>query len=363
MTPRRHHLPPHQAPQRFSRSWWLGKMQNILWVLLATLLIWVYADVEFTDDAKFSATLVLKTGESQKVMLLSPAEHQLQFELSGSQTSLEQFRRKLIADGAILTYDVSGEYQPGEGGAKSVPAADLLNRAAKLMGLGITVKNVTPEVITMHLEGLRKISDVPVELVATGAELVSPPPPQKVDILVPASEYEKILALPPKLKTQSIDLSEYVPGKKELVKADIIRTIEIGGEKFSIEPVPASVTFTVQIKSRTTVEEISVTVKILTPAAWAQAGDTTWTQYELLRQAPADWRPKLQIVGAKKDLQPENIRAYITLSDDDKQPVESWLEREVVVSFPPEMNLKLQGSAPKVKFKLQKRNPAAPTTP
>jgi len=34
----------------------------------------------------------------------------------------------------------------------------------------------------------------------------------------------------------------------------------------------------------------------------------------------------------------------------------------VVVCFPPGMNLKLQGFAPKVKFKLQKRDPAAATT-
>jgi hypothetical protein len=42
---------------------------------------------------------------------------------------------------------------------------------------------------------------------------------------------------------------------------------------------------------------------------------------------------------------PENVIAYIQLTDDDKKPI-SWVEREVTVCFPPGLGLKLLSKRP-----------------
>jgi hypothetical protein len=56
------------------------------------------------------------------------------------------------------------------------------------------------------------------------------------------------------------------------------------------------------------------------------------------------------------------VQAFVELSEDDKQPVESWLERQVQIRFPPDTQLQLAGEAPMLQFKMVKRNgqPAAP---
>ena len=35
--------------QRFSRPWWTEGFKTLLWVAVVTVLIWVYADMRFTD--------------------------------------------------------------------------------------------------------------------------------------------------------------------------------------------------------------------------------------------------------------------------------------------------------------------------
>jgi len=345
---------PHheETVRRFSRRWWLGEIHNLFWIALATVLIWIYADMQFTDEIKLSARLVLNTGESRSVALLSADEYNLTFELSGSQSSLERFRRELTDKGSVLTYDVSQSYGPGD---IIVSAADLLSRAAKLKDMGISVKSVDPEAIAIKLDSLVRLADVPVELDATNVNLETPPAAQKVDVLVPDSLWQKVrpeIKNSPKLKTKPVDLGNLKPGKPVEVTAEILPFIEGIRVKLPVE----TVVFTVEVRNPTETMDIPVSVQIIAPAAWAEPGNTTWQQYELVRQAAADWRPTLKIVGMKKNLLPENVRAYVVLTENDKKPVESWLEREVIVSFTPGMNLRLQGPAPKVKFRLAKRN-------
>ena len=75
----------------------------------------------------------------------------------------------------------------------------------------------------------------------------------------------------------------------------------------------------------------------------------------------SDWRPKLKIQGKPKDLKPENVWAYIKLTDDDKKATDAWLTRELIVSFSPDANLKLQGPTPKMQFRLEKRKGPVPS--
>ena len=346
--------PQAEDTDRFSKKWFLVGLRNLFWIVMVTALIWIYADMEFTDTATITAILKLNTGESQQLELLSIKEYSLKFEISGSKSSLEEFQRELAAKGTVLSYDVSQNYKAGE---KLIPSAELLEAATRLREKGVTIKNVQPRAIELDLDTIMRKTGVPVELQATGAKFEVLSAAQTVDIMVPASRWAKIEkklgGKLPKLITKPVDLSSFQPGTTNKIKAEVLRNIA----GISVTPVPDTVTFDVQIIRTSTSKKILVSVQILTPAAWAETKDTTWENYVLTRQAPADWRPELQIEGSPKDLKPENVIAYIKLTDEDKRQT-SWNEREVIVSFPPKMNLKLIGSPPKLEFRLEKRKAA-----
>jgi hypothetical protein len=354
MARRRIELAP--APPAFSREWWLGGLRSVIWLVVVTVLIWVYADMEFTDTATISSvTLTLNTNGNPQVALLSEREQQLTFEIAGSQTSIDAFRRQIEEAGSVIRYDVSRDFGPGK---NVVPTRELLANAVDLRG--ITVESTDPDAIEFEIDPVVTIPDVPVELDATGAKIDPPPEMQTVSIQVPKSRWDQVKMIAPKLKTQVKDLSRFQAGTYT-IRAEIHPFID----GVRVTPNPASVAFEVQIVNPLESVAIRTTVDVLCPAAWTTPEDTTWHEYELLRDPGSDWRPELQIVGPRKNLTPENVTAYVRLTDDDKKPVDSWLEREVKVNFPPDTDLQLQGPAPKVRFKMQKRptTPAGPVTP
>lgn len=347
---------PTEDMARFSQKWFLGGLRNLFWIIMVTALIWIYADMEFTDTVTVTAILELNTGESGQLDLLSKKEYTLKFDISGSKSSLEEFQRELTAKGTVLNYDVSQNYEVGN---NLILAAELLEAATKLKEKGVTIKNVQPRTIKLDLDMIIRKTGVPVELQATGATFDTPTP-QTVDIMVTDRQWnaieEKLGGKPAKLTTNSVNLSGLKPGESHKVNANVLGTIE----GISVRPVPNTVTFDVKITRVFISETIPVSVQILTPAGWAEK-DTIWEDFVLVRQTLADWRIKLQIEGLKKDLKAENVLAYIQLTDDDKKPI-SWIEREVIVSFPKKMDLKLVGSRAKLRFRLEKRK-TAPALP
>lgn len=350
----RHERKPADV-SRFSRRWCIAGLHTLFWVVLVTVLIWIYADMEFTDTAKIIATIKLDTGESGQLELLSRTELPVEFEISGSRSSLEDFQRELDETGALLSYDVSRQYK--RAGKHLLPLAEVLDYSAGLAKRGISLKNPRPGAVEVQLDTIIEVHDVPVELKTTGAT-AQPATRPKVSLFVPTSRWQLIQARlggnPPKLQTRPVDLSHLQPGVSSKVTAEILPAIE----GVAVRPTPASVTFDVQILRSATTKTLPVSVQVLGPASWAETDDTTWQEYVLVRQAPADWRPRLRIEGAKKDLKPENVIAYIQLTDEDKKPI-SWVEREVTVCFPPGLGLKLLSPRPKLKFRMEKRKPAA----
>ena len=356
MTPR--HEPSVPKAKQFSRLRWLSWAYNLFWVSLVTILIWIYADMKFTGEEEFDITLKLDAaGRSKKFVVLPPDEHRLSVVISGSQTSLEQFRKDLSSKESTLFYDVSQEYSPGQG---PVSAADLLEKAARLKQQGITIKSVKPEAIDLNLDKLLTKEDIPVKLNTTGASLQSDPAPGKVTIRVPETKWEEIKThlkgQKAKLETLPVDLSNRPLEEDIQIEAEINPFIQ----GIDVQPVQQKIAFTVRIISPLDTESIPVTVKILTPTDWARRDNTTWEEYVFVPNPALEWRLKLEIEGEPKDLKPENIWAYIKLTDDDKQTTTTWLPRELIVSFAPDTNLKLKGSAPKMQFRLEKRKGLVP---
>lgn len=326
-------------------------LHDFLWVALISLLIWIYADMEFTDVAKFKATLVLNTAGTRDVALISPAEYRIEFELSGNQGQLQEFQRTLTAKESIISVDVSQGYPLGE---VVVPISEMLEKTLRLREQGLQLKNAEPKVANIHLDSLKKLTGVPVELDAFGATHAIISSPVKMDVYVPATRWDTLQKAlgseKPKLRTKLFDLKDYKPGKHP-IEADIIPILA----GIDVIPDRTKAAFEVSVINPIETKTLTVSVGLLTPAAWDTADDNTWKEYVLVQQTPAQWRPVLNIAGAGKDLATTNIQAFIQLTEDDKKPIESWIEREVIVNFPAGLNLQLVGPAPKLKFRLEKR--------
>jgi hypothetical protein len=337
-----------------------GRLGDIFWVALVTILLWVYADLEFTDTIDMTVTLKLNTGKSENVVILSETEHEITFKITGSRFRIEEFRRELTSRGNELSYNVAGDYGK-EKKPRPVSSAELIARAAaanKLDPEGLTVHSAVPDSVQLHVDSIQEIPDVPVKLSYKGAELNAPPQPVKVKVLVPSSSEATVRARLEEpdfaLETVQAELGAYQPGEHEIA-ANVNPMV---GDVRLHSVVPQSVTFRITIVNPTQMKPVKVPINIVTPSKWGEKGDTTWKDYMLVISPDSNLRPELQITGPEQHLKPENVRAFVVLTDVDKKPVESWLDREVIVTFAPGTNLRYQGAPIKIKLRLEKRAPA-----
>lgn len=336
-------------PDRFSRLWWLARIRGAAWVVLVTTFLWIWADVEFTDEMEMSATLQLSTAPSSNLVLLSKSRVRVSFKVQGRQRSLEQLQQRLQSPDAVVKYVVSE-------GEEDLSVRDILNRDRMIVGEGLTVLSSSPNNVAVRLDRKIYLPDIPVQFEYKGAHgsKVEIDPP-KMGIHVAQSDWQAILRVEPSpvLKTKQVDLKSVVDPSKPF-QVEVIP--QIAG--LAVEPDQPTVRVSVKIVTLTEQQEIVVPVQVLQPPSWLEDG--TWKEYSLSRQTRTEWRVTLTVSGPRADLdrlKPESVRAYITLTDEDKKPV-SWLTRQVDVQLPGDLNLRLLGTPPTVTFKLEKNVPA-----
>ena len=152
--------PDYTGKVRFlSRRWWLQGTKTFSWVALVTLLVWVYADMEYTDQEEFKATIRLTTDSDSGLVLVdeegttvSMLDTRLSFELRGNRKMLDRFKRQLSADdGGIIKYMVTGEYDPGP---HEIDAAEIVKRARGLEGQGLTLLSTSKPTVEVFLDKL-----------------------------------------------------------------------------------------------------------------------------------------------------------------------------------------------------------------
>ncbi|MGB2820671.1 MAG: hypothetical protein WBF17_06790 [Phycisphaerae bacterium] len=332
-------------PGRYTRQWWLTRAQNTLWVLFVTVLVWIYADVEFTDEMEMRATIQLATPPSGKLVLLSARRVVVNFNVQGRRSALERLEQRLSMPETVIRHQVSK-------GDSQIAARDILNRSTIFQAEGLTALSASPSTIQIRLDTKIRVPDIPIKFEYTGAfpsEVAVEPP--RMSIQVAKTDWEKIRKAEPDpvLRTVSVELRGVQSDKPFAV--DIIRRI---GD-VPIEPDQPQATVTVKIAQLTETEEIVVAVQMVSPTAWLEDG--TWKEYVLKRKSAAEWRARIQVSGTRKDLdqlKPGQVQAFVVLTDDDKKPIESWDKRDVVVHLPRNLDLSLLGTAPSVSFKLEK---------
>ena len=258
------------AAVRFSRSWWSDGMRNIFFVVIITLLIWIYADMDVADDVNYRATLVLTTGDSQEVALVPPEEVPLKFTLRGTRRSLREFQDYLDQKGATIEYDVS-RFEPG---TREALTEDVLNQSDTLNRLGLLMVSAAPSKITFSLEKRVRVL-AKVELDYTGAMLVEPEriTPAEVWILLAETDRDSLrqglpAGEPIRLKTKQLDLSNAPTGQP------FTRQVDLRQPPTRFEAIMAVKTVSVDLKisQRTDRKDIIIIVQTIGPPSWNEAG-------------------------------------------------------------------------------------------
>jgi len=340
--------------QRFSRQWWFAGLRNGFFVALITLLIWVYADMDVTDDRDFRATLVLTTGESRDLVLLNEVTTEVAFKLRGTRSVLNDLQRELDDASSKVRYDVSARHGAGEQIART---EDVLRHALGLSRRGLSVLSAGPEAVSFRLDR-RVRRRATIELDAPGAKFIGEPKIEPAETFIWLAESD-LAAMnlpqdrPIRLRTARLDMRTVPAGTEHTKELEILTPPMT---RFPVELETKKVKVTIRIEQRTDEKQLRVAVRVLAPHTWTQDG--TWSEYGLVMKDPLEWQPQITVRGARKDvesLRPEDIDAHVALTEDDKTPVASWLTRPVVVNLPRGKELQLIGPRPNVNFKLEKR--------
>ena len=347
-------------------------LRNLLWVSVITLMIWVYADMQFTDTMEFNnVTIQINTAKAPNVLLLNNREVPVSFKLRGSRSSLDRFRDYLSSHGNVIHYNWPESPTLPNGGEPfkiELQTADILRSDPKIEAGGLTVQSVMTQTINVLVDR-RLTQDVPVEFDYTGATLVAPPTiaPATVTVYVAESKWKEIQKspAPPVIKTRQVSLQSALVAQKETRTVELVPMISAplnsGKLDVDVELDAKNVQVSYQVGQRIENRSLVVSVRLLTPATWAEDG--TWREYVLSRKDLLEWRKQITVAGSQKDLQlleEKKIDAYVILNEDDKTPIESWVTRDVVVRFPGDLALRVMNEKPTVSFKLVRKPAVVP---
>ncbi|MFP3936950.1 MAG: hypothetical protein ACLFVW_01320 [Phycisphaerae bacterium] len=341
--------------KKFNPRRFLPPLRTFFWVALITVLIWVYADMEFTQTEPLRATLRLNTDGASDLVLLPPREYSVDFTVRGSRGGIERLKLKLQKQNFTIPYDVSRHASTPR---FALSPAEVLTEALDMTGEGLAIAATTPQVINVETDELITVSDVPIEFNYIGGRVRNVAvTPMTTDIRVARTRWQATLQSlrergeEPVLRTRRVDLRQI---DADSVTVGVVNTI--GDTEVRPEADTVQVSFDlIQIKDT---HSFDVPVQMLSPPAWSHDG--TWNEFVLERRDPVEWRKTITVTGPREDLDqlrrnPQQVQAYVVLTEQDKKPLDSWDQREVTVRFPPDLNVELDGTPPTVWFRLSRR--------
>ena len=346
---------------RYSRQWWLDSAKIAFWVMIVTVLVWVYADMEFTKTDGVAMTIRLNTAGSTNIVVTSRLTADVTFQLRGSRSDLDRFAKKFR--GQTVDFDLSTLPDFHAGLKQGIPSVLVLESLTELKEWGLRVVSGSPAIISgINIEKLEP-RELSVEFIFKGAELAETPE-DTVKVLAPGSFWRSLATRNPRIRTVEKDLTNLPAGEEQKVRFQLIPTLAGKSVKLKND----AVTVNLQVVRKTTAanETIPITVKIITPAEWTETG--VWTQYKLVRRDRIEWSSEITVTGPRKDIdilktdKTKNVDAYIVLTDSDKEPIESWSSRKVTLRFPPGLQIQLASGQvePTVQFRLEKRDTTTP---
>ena len=344
-----------QAP-RFSREWWLDSAKIAFWVMIVTILIWIYADMEFTQSADVAMTIRLNTAGSAETVVTSKSTAEVTFQLRGSRGDLDRFTKKFR--GQVVNFDLSTLPDFHAGPRQAIPSVLALESIPEVRKWGLWVVSGSPVTIGgINIEKL-EFRELPIEFIFKGVELAELPK-AAVKVGAPASRWP--LRQPnPRIRTVEKDLTDLPVGEDQKVKFQLISAV--GAESVKLKADTVTVSLQVVRRTAAATETIPITVRIITPAEWTDETGV-WVQYKLVRRDRIEWLTEITVTGPRKDIdilktdKTKTVDAYIVLTESDTEPIDSWSSRKVTLRFPPGLQIQLASGQvePTVQFRLEKR--------
>ncbi len=350
----------NQLLPRFSRRWWLAAGRTSFWVVVVSAMIWIYGDMEVTDEDTVSVTVRLFAGDRDRVVMLddnlnelSEQRIRISFQARSSRSNLTLLKQRLSNPGVLITYDVSQGREPGN---HTIPAMDILQKTPHLEDLGVSIMSAAPAEVPVRLDQVVD-RELPVTLQVEGGALTGVPELTAV-VRISQARWEQLerRTLPRQrvLRTERIDLSARPPGQKVAIEVQIIP--EVAGERVRLQQ--RSLRIEAQVAPRETAKaeaQIKVGVRIQFPPEWLKRD--IWKQYRFVTREDVRWAevvvegPRDEVDSAQR--RPQDLDAYIILNDGDEK-TENWWPKDVHVAFPAGLSgLKLK-KVPSIEFRMEK---------
>jgi len=300
---------------------------------------------------EFRGRMVLTTPDGGDLVFAGTAgalhrrEVDVTFTAEGSREGLDALAR----GGTDIPVDVVRFGQ----GVDNVSVGDLLRSSQAFTKNGLALRAASPQTIRVELDRSVKIPDVEVRFNATGGMLDDAiMTPSRMGVTVARGNEDALKAQPRLiLETVSTDLRTFNPPQPVQINP-VIAGIPVRPDQPTVE-------VSGKVAQLTGEKTLTVPVRLLTPQSWPEDG--TWERFVLRKRDPADWRREITVKGPRAELdklQAQQVEAYIVLTDLDRSPTESWLERQVEVRFTQPTQAEVVGPLPKVFFRLEPRPPA-----
>jgi hypothetical protein len=339
--------------QRYSRQWWLQVTRNAFWIVVVTLMIWVYADLEINEPREFTVTLRLTRETDGETTLVSQREWSVTFSAKGTRRDLTRFERWLVENENTLDAAVS-DYPVG---THDEPVTQLLSRSPGVIRHNLEVQAISPKQLPFTVEALETRA-VPIEFDYINATVRNIRiDPAQVNVTTSTSGWETIAQNTdaPIVRTRQEDLTLVDPDD---ARPRTVPLVPMVGEVPVLLDQP-SVTVTFRVSNQPETKTFDIVVGRKTPPNWDD--ENVWSTLVLVRrEAEPTWQYTITVAGTNRDLQrlkPKSIQAFIVLTDDDKVALDQWIKRDVSVWLPPELNVRLADGAPTIEFKLTPRQP------
>jgi hypothetical protein len=351
-----------QTAPRFSRRWWIATGRTAFWVVVVTVLIWVYGDMEVTDTEEFTALVRLFVADRDRLVMLSDdcrempdPKLKITFNARTSRSNLAALKQRLDGPGPHLAYEVS---QGREAGRYTIAADEILRTMPDVRKLGVSILSARPGEVAVWLDDVETHA-VRVDVQFAGGQVAESPKDLQANVIISRLCWEQLRESAPAaglaVRTQPVDLSALEPGETATFEAELVGAI--GGVSVRLEETSVGVKVKKASSARQLDETtIRVPVSVQFPPEWIKRGiwkthkfetrEETWSRQQITVEGP-----KAEITG----LRSQDVYAYIVLNDgDEKTP--TWWAKEIQVRFPPGSNLRLK-QVPKVEFRMLPAQP------
>jgi len=137
-----------RGPRQFTRRWWLNGLYTFAWVSIITILVWTYADQEFTTDRELVVTVRLTTGRSTSRVLKSLETHKITVRIQGNRNAVDRLAPGEGKAPLEVTYDVS---KVADLGRSVLDAATIIDEGLGIGEAHLSILSVSPAFIDVEL--------------------------------------------------------------------------------------------------------------------------------------------------------------------------------------------------------------------